>query len=81
MQSSALEGQLLRRLEENACIEELLGEDLHKQLTVIARRQREQADVGLKAIKAKVGGETDGQTAHKDEKTWHQRQGDNRGDA
>ena len=36
---------------------------------------------GVEAIKAKVGGETDGQTGHKDEKTWHQRQGDNRGDA
>ena len=36
---------------------------------------------GVEAIKAKVGGETDGQTGHEDEKTWHQRQGDNRGDA
>ena len=33
------------------------------------------------SINAKVGGETEGQTAHKDEKTGHQLFGDNRGDA
>ena len=33
------------------------------------------------SIQAKVGGETEGQTAHKDEKTGHQLFGDNRGDA
>ena len=35
----------------------------------------------LKSIKAKVGGETEGQTAHKDEKTGLQLFGGNRGDA
>jgi hypothetical protein len=47
---------------------------VEKVLATIPKRRRP-------SIKAKVGGETEGQTAHKDEKTGHQLFGDDRGDA
>ena len=47
---------------------------VEKVLATIPKRRRP-------SIQAKVGGETEGQTAHKDEKTGHQLFGDNCGDA